>query len=54
MDTTPNTIALGDALLTSYILPFEIASLVLLVALVGSAYLARRREDEAKAVEGGA
>ncbi|MCC6575574.1 MAG: NADH-quinone oxidoreductase subunit J [Planctomycetes bacterium] len=41
-----NTVALGDALLTSYILPFEIASLVLLVALVGSAYLARRREDE--------
>ena len=42
----PSTVSLGDTLLTSYVLPFEIVSLVLLVALVGSAYLARRREDE--------
>lgn len=41
-----NTVSLGDALLTNYLLPFEIASVVLLVALVGASYLARRREDQ--------
>ena len=45
-EQTGNVVALGDALLTSYILPFEIASVVLLIALVGASYLARRREDE--------
>jgi NADH-quinone oxidoreductase subunit J len=29
----------------SYLIPFELASVVLLVALVGSVYLARRREE---------
>lgn len=36
---------LGDMLLTSYIAPFVIASFVLLIALVGAAYLVRRREE---------
>lgn len=38
--TTAN--ALGEMMLTSYLLPFEIASVVLLVALVGAAMIARR------------
>jgi NADH-quinone oxidoreductase subunit J len=37
--TTP---AIGEMLLTTYLLPFEIASIVLLVALVGAAMIARR------------
>ena len=46
----PNTIssvgditAIGQALFTKYLLPFEIASLLLLVALIGTVYLAKRR-----------
>ncbi|MCI0340292.1 MAG: NADH-quinone oxidoreductase subunit J [Planctomycetales bacterium] len=37
---------LGSLLLTDYILPFEIASVVLLAALVGAAYVARRGSGE--------
>ncbi|MBM4162263.1 MAG: NADH-quinone oxidoreductase subunit J [Ignavibacteria bacterium] len=33
---------IGEMLLTSYLLPFEIASVVLLVALIGAAMIARR------------
>jgi len=44
--TLPETISsgakIGDLLLTSYLLPFEIASVVLLVALIGAAMIARR------------
>ncbi len=39
-DATAHSI--GELLMTSYALPFEIASVVLLVALVSAAYLARR------------
>ena len=46
----PNTIssvgsitAIGQALFTKYLLPFEIASLLLLVALIGTVYLAKKR-----------
>ena len=35
---------MGELLLTSYLLPFEIASVVLLVALVGAAMIARREK----------
>ena len=35
--------AIGQALFTKYILPFEIASLLLLVALIGTVYLAKKR-----------
>jgi len=35
--------ALGEALLTKFLLPFELASLLLLVAAVGAVVLARRR-----------
>lgn len=40
MATTTPTI--GEMLMTGYILPFEIASVVLLVALIGAAMIARR------------
>ena len=35
--------AIGEALLTKFLLPFELASLLLLVAAVGAVVLARRR-----------
>lgn len=37
---------LGDALFRRWAVPFEVASLVLLVALVGAIVLARREEEE--------
>jgi len=43
-----NVVPLGDLLLTNYLLPFEIASFVLLVALVGAAYLARRKSEDSE------
>lgn len=38
--------AIGDSLFRSFALPFEVASLVLLVALIGSIVLARSEEEE--------
>mgnify|MGYP001384725798 CR=1 FL=1 len=35
--------ALGEALFSKYLLPFEVASLLLLVALIGTVYLAKRK-----------
>lgn len=45
--TPPDATAskLGEMLLTSYVLPFEIASVVLLVALIGAAMIARREKQ---------
>jgi NADH-quinone oxidoreductase subunit J len=42
--TSPQTTthALGELLMTSYLLPFEVASIVLLVALIGAAMISRR------------
>jgi NADH-quinone oxidoreductase subunit J len=45
--------AIGDALLTKFLFPFEVASMLLLVAAVGAVVLARRRagttlDDEAR------
>jgi len=40
---TGNTEALADSLFSEYLLPFEIASLVLLVAVVGSVIMAKKR-----------
>mgnify|MGYP001561329987 FL=1 len=42
----PETTAskIGELLLTNYLLPFEIASVVLLVALIGAAMIARREK----------
>lgn len=41
----PTTRQIGEAFLTNYLLPFEIASVLLLVALIGAAMLVRRRTD---------
>ncbi len=37
-ETTPDTLAFGKELFTTWMLPFELASLVLLVALVGAVW----------------
>ena len=42
----PTTAASGDALMTEYVLPFELISVLLLVVLCGAAYLARRTRVE--------
>ena len=44
----PTTAAIGDALLTEYLLPFELASVLLLGVLVGAVALARRGVEEEK------
>ncbi len=41
---TTTTTEIGNALITSHVLPFEIASVVLLVAVVGAAMMARREK----------
>jgi NADH:ubiquinone oxidoreductase subunit 6 (subunit J) len=41
----PSTQAVGSSLMTEFLLPFEIASVLLLAALVGAAYMIRRREE---------
>jgi NADH-quinone oxidoreductase subunit J len=38
-----NTEAVSDALFTHYMLPFEIASILLLVAMIGAVVMAKRR-----------
>jgi NADH-quinone oxidoreductase subunit J len=40
--TNPSTAKLGHAFLTDYLLPFEVGSVVLLAAMIGSVVLARR------------
>ena len=42
---TPHVAAVGTALFTEFALPFEIVSLVLLVAIVGAVVVARRKTD---------
>ncbi len=39
----PNTQAVGNALYQEYMLPFEIASILLLVAMVGAVVMAKKR-----------
>jgi len=47
--------ALGQALLGDYLVPFELVSVVLLVVMIGAAYLARgRRRDESSVARGAA
>jgi NADH-quinone oxidoreductase subunit J len=41
----PTTDTIGTLFMTDYLLPFEIASVLLLVALIGAAMLVRRRSD---------
>lgn len=38
----PSTVAIGNGLLTRWLLPFEVASLVLLAALIGAVVIARK------------
>jgi NADH:ubiquinone oxidoreductase subunit 6 (subunit J) len=40
---------IAGALFTAYALPFEIISLLLLVAIIGAIYLARRPEEDERA-----
>jgi len=42
LENLPTTGRIGQLLLTRYVLPFEVASVLLLVALIGAAYLARK------------
>ena len=46
---TPTTYGIGDGLLTGYVLPFELASVVLLAALIGAVVLSRKelRDEDA-------
>ena len=41
----PTTEIIGRLFLTEYLLPFEIASILLLVALIGASMLVRKRSD---------
>ena len=41
--------SMAEALFTDYALPFEILSLLLLAAIIGAIYLARRPEDDERA-----
>jgi NADH-quinone oxidoreductase subunit J len=43
----PTSAAIGERFLSTYILPFEVVSLLLLVAMVGASYIARSREESA-------
>ncbi len=42
ISTTSTTKAIGELLMTNFVLPFEVASVILLAALVGAAFMARR------------
>ncbi len=42
----PTTYAIGTAFLTDYVLPFELASVVLLAALIGAVVLSRKELEE--------
>jgi NADH-quinone oxidoreductase subunit J len=41
----PTTAAIGELLMKDYILPFEFASMLLLIALIGAAKIVRRRSE---------
>lgn len=47
--TTAAVDAIATALFTEYALPFEIISLLILVAIIGAIYLARRPEEDERA-----
>lgn len=42
----PTTARIGEAFMTRYVFPFEFASLILLVALIGAALIGRSRKTE--------
>jgi len=41
----PTTASIGELLMQDYILPFEVASILLLLALIGAAMIVRRRSE---------
>ena len=41
----PTTAAIGELFMKDYILPFEVASIFLLIALIGAAMIVRRRPE---------
>jgi NADH-quinone oxidoreductase subunit J len=43
--SVPTTAAIGELFMTDYILPFEIASIFLLVVLIGAAMIVRRKPE---------
>lgn len=45
----PDTRAIGYKLMSTYLLPFEAVSVLLLVAMVGATYIARAKEEPAEA-----
>lgn len=49
MNASPTVAQIGESLLQTYLLPFEAASILLLVVMIGAAYLARqeKRTDDA-------
>jgi NADH-quinone oxidoreductase subunit J len=46
--TTPNIVALGQLLYSMYLFPFEIAGLILLVAMIGAIVLTHRRRGDTR------
>jgi len=46
--TQPNIVALGQLLYSRYLLPFELAGLILLVAMIGAIVLTHRRRADPK------
>jgi len=48
----PTTARIGDEFMRQYVFPFEFVSLILLVALIGAALIARREEAGASSLEG--
>lgn len=42
----PTVSAVGETVMSTYILPFEVVSVVLLVALIGATYIARRGPEQ--------
>jgi len=46
LDYSPTTASIGDLFLANYLLPFEIAAVVLLVALIGAIVIARKEIKE--------
>jgi len=45
----PTTYGIGDGFLTTYVLPFELASIVLLAALIGAVVLSRKELKDERA-----
>jgi len=45
VQTTPTSAPLGELLMTRFVLPFEVASILLVVALIGATWTARRNRS---------